>query len=198
MVQNYEEVEVNHVVVFKKNDLTGQKYGMLTVLKRDMSRKSVYYLCRCECGNVKSVLSQHLKRGSIISCGCFHKSKGEERIKELLLNNNYKFQQEYSFVDLKFNSQKRVRFDFRVQTNNKFYLIEFDGKQHYFSYNSWGGEKELLIRQEHDNLKNQYCKNNNIPLIRIPYNKLKSLKITDLELKHSNYIVVRGWFDELP
>ena len=68
----------------KFKDLSGQKFGMLTVLERDKSKnsKDVYYLCLCECGNIKSVLSQHLKRGSTISCGCFHKSKGEEKIKK--------------------------------------------------------------------------------------------------------------------
>jgi len=40
------------------------------------------------------------------------------------------------------------------------------------------------------NKKNQWCKENNIPLIRIPYTHLKDLCIEDLLLETSNYVVV--------
>lgn len=51
-------------------DLTGQKFGRLTVLERDLNRKGVYWICRCDCGNVKSILGQHLKSKHTQSCGC--------------------------------------------------------------------------------------------------------------------------------
>ena len=182
-------------------DLSGQKFGMLTVLQRDWSKdisNGVYFKCQCDCGNIKSILGQHLKRELIISCGCYNKSKGEEKIEKLLKENNYDFEPEYSFDDLKFDTGKLARFDFKVDLGNKFYLIEFDGKQHFTSDGIWGGEEELVVRQEHDRIKNNYCADKNIPLIRIPYTKFKSLKIKDLELHNSDYIIVRGWLDELP
>lgn len=52
-------------------DLTGQRFGSLTVIKRDESRRGkVYWICRCDCGNIKSVESYKLKTGNTSSCGC--------------------------------------------------------------------------------------------------------------------------------
>ena len=53
-------------------DMTGQKFGRLTVIERDYSRKGkhVYWLCKCDCGNITSVFSSNLRRGETKSCGC--------------------------------------------------------------------------------------------------------------------------------
>ena len=53
-------------------DLTGQTFGYLTVLTRDISRKRVkpYWLCRCVCGGTASVSSANLKNDNAKSCGC--------------------------------------------------------------------------------------------------------------------------------
>lgn len=57
-------------------DLTGQTFGRLTVLKRDMTvdkSKGAYWICKCECGNIRSVKSYSLKSGATQSCGCLNK-----------------------------------------------------------------------------------------------------------------------------
>lgn len=57
-------------------DLTGNKYGRLTVLQKDNNRKTnsgSYWICKCDCGNIKSVKSSSLRRGEIQSCGCLFK-----------------------------------------------------------------------------------------------------------------------------
>lgn len=53
-------------------DLTGKKYGLLTVVKRVENGKdgSTRYLCKCDCGNEKEVGASHLKSGAIDNCGC--------------------------------------------------------------------------------------------------------------------------------
>ena len=53
-------------------DLTNQKFGKLTVLERDYEtkKKGTYWKCQCDCGNIVSVLSQHLRSGHTKSCGC--------------------------------------------------------------------------------------------------------------------------------
>ena len=54
-------------------DLTGNKYGRLTVLNKDNERKTSsgsYWICKCECGKIKSIKSSSLRRGEIKSCGC--------------------------------------------------------------------------------------------------------------------------------
>ena len=53
-------------------DLTGQRFGKLTVIKRltnDKYKKAVW-LCQCDCGNLKQATSNNLRRGLIKSCGC--------------------------------------------------------------------------------------------------------------------------------
>ena len=53
-------------------DLTGQKYGKLTVLYRDkkVPGKKTRWICKCDCGNIKSVKAVSLKKGETKSCGC--------------------------------------------------------------------------------------------------------------------------------
>lgn len=81
----------------------------------------------------------------------------------------------------------QMRFDFYV--NNK-YLIEYDGEQHFVQREKgWNDPEKLKATQERDNFKNNWCKENNISLIRIPYTHLKDLKIGDLLLETSKFIV---------
>lgn len=59
-----------------KNDLTGRRFGRLTVIGIDDrgTRKS-YFWCQCDCGNMKSVRSDSLIAGAIRSCGCMKKEQ---------------------------------------------------------------------------------------------------------------------------
>lgn len=57
-------------------DLTGQRFGRLTVLERDKnvsSTKGAYWICQCDCGNKKSISSGSLRQGLTKSCGCLNK-----------------------------------------------------------------------------------------------------------------------------
>jgi len=55
-------------------DMTGKRTGMLTVVRRAEGRgKSVYWLCRCDCGTEKEMAASSLKSGTV-SCGC-HRRK---------------------------------------------------------------------------------------------------------------------------
>lgn len=59
-------------------DLTGQRFGRLTVLHRDANRIwqngaiSVRWVCRCDCGATVTVLANSLRKGATKSCGCAH------------------------------------------------------------------------------------------------------------------------------
>lgn len=54
-------------------DLTGQRFGRWVVLeKAPRHRSSVYWICKCDCGTVKAVNSQSLRKGESLSCGCYH------------------------------------------------------------------------------------------------------------------------------
>ena len=61
-------------------DLTGQRFGRLTVIKRAENRgKNVYWLCKCDCGTIKEVVSRNLIHGCTQSCGCYNMEKIIER-----------------------------------------------------------------------------------------------------------------------
>jgi very-short-patch-repair endonuclease len=71
-----------------------------------------------------------------------------------------------------------AKFDFFV---NEKYIIEFDGIQHFESVLFFKNNDYLTIKTR-DDIKTQWCKENGIPLIRIPYTKLDTLTIEDLIL----------------
>lgn len=116
-------------------------------------------------------------------CPFCKKSKGEIKIKEYLDNKHMDYKMEYSFDDLQ-GDFDLLRFDFAIldKENNLKLLIEYDGE---FHYRPIMGEENLNKQQTYDNLKNDYCKINNIKLLRIPYWNFDNLeKILDEELKN--------------
>lgn len=163
-------------------DLTGQRYGKLVVIQQLPSQNNQsQWLCQCDCGNQKKVAGRHLRDGAITSCGCSSKSKGENKIMQILQDNNIPFVREYTFETCRFEESGRLaRFDFYV--NNK-YLIEYDGIQHFKADIGWNSAENLAQTQKRDIYKNQWCKDNAIPLIRIPYTHLDKLNINDLLLE---------------
>lgn len=56
------------------NDLTGKRFGRLTVIELDPVRKGrkLYWVCKCDCGNTKSIRSDALLSGITKSCGCYN------------------------------------------------------------------------------------------------------------------------------
>lgn len=163
-------------------DMTNQKFGRLTVIKKSDVRKDrkVCWECECLCGSRIIVTGVGLRKGNIQSCGCL-KSLGEEKISKLLTSNNILFEREKIFNDF-----KPYRYDFYV--NNQ-YVIEYDGKQHFQDY-CWGKEVHSVIdSQKRDKLKNDYCFKNNIPILRIPYTHLENLTLEDLQLETSQFLL---------
>jgi hypothetical protein len=55
-------------------DLTGRKFGKLTVIKQGISNtkpKNAMWICECDCGKIATVSSRWLRAGRIKSCGCY-------------------------------------------------------------------------------------------------------------------------------
>lgn len=159
-------------------DMTGQTYNWLTVLERDNSiehtghENDAYWICRCNlCGSIKSIRGLSIRNGLTKSCGCIN-SVGETIIAQILTENNINFKKEYSFNDLKYID--KLRFDFAIfdKNNNLLHLVEYDGDQHFKTHNSgWNNQIALEKTQLRDNLKNEYCKEKGIKLIRIRYDE---------------------------
>lgn len=174
----------------KRIDLTNQTFGKLTALYPTDKRRGnhIIWMCKCECGNDFEAPSGMLTFGHVKSCGCLS-SNGEEKISQILNDNNIIFQKQKTFNTCRFDDTNALaRFDFYI---NEKYLIEFDGKQHFISGSGlYDNEKKFQQTQNHDAYKNQWCKDNNIPLIRIPYTKLDTLCLEDLMLETTQFRVV--------
>ena len=60
-------------------DLTGQVFGLLTVVKlAEQTKWGLKWFCRCECGTYKAIARASLRKGTTISCGCFRNQKNTE------------------------------------------------------------------------------------------------------------------------
>lgn len=127
-----------------------------------------FWAVKCPfCGDSFVRLASNIEKGHYKSCGCLQKSLGEIYIEEILNKYNLDFQQQISFKDLK---KGALRFDFLVIFNNQYYLIEYDGLQHYYSSSYFSKDKKGFKQlQYNDQLKNEYAKNKGIPLLRIKY-----------------------------
>lgn len=55
----------------RKIDLTGKRFGHLTVIKEVGKRgNQIMWQCKCDCGNIKNIMGGNLRNGSSTSCGC--------------------------------------------------------------------------------------------------------------------------------
>ena len=173
-------------------DLSNQKFGKLIALEPTDKRhgRAVVWKCKCECGNICFVDTSHLHSGHTQSCGCI-RSRGEEFIAKIYREANISYEQQKSFNTCRFKeTNSMARFDFWV---NNSYLVEYDGIQHFEfreSIISWNNQENFIKTQERDKIKTQWCKENNIPLIRIPYTKLDTLCLEDLMLETTQFRVV--------
>ncbi len=161
----------------KSKNLVGLKFGRLTVEELlDGSNKfnRRMYKCKCDCGNEIVVPSSSLTTNHTLSCGCLT-SYYNMYIDKLLDDMNVEHISEYS-VNI---NGVQYRFDFYLPKYNLF--IEYDGSQHYVISRFCGDNKEqneqiLLKTQKRDSIKNEYCKTNNINLLRIPYWESKNIE----------------------
>ena len=177
----YKEADKNKI-----KDLTGQRFGKLIALNptEERSGSSVIWFCQCDCGNQCKVSSVALTQGQTISCGCFSGSTGEEKIAEILRENNIEFERQKSFNSCRYKDTfAKAKFDFYIPSYNC--LIEYDGIQHFYPRNFGGCSKEQALKnfekvKDHDLYKNKWCKENNIILIRISYKNKDNLTIKDL------------------
>jgi hypothetical protein len=129
------------------------------------SRTKVKIICKKH-GAFVQLANNHL-RGS--GCNKCNRSLGELKIENILEERQVKYKTEFIFEELKYKYP--LRFDFVIFNNDVIeYLVEFNGKQHYNYYpvfhKSVKDFEESVIR---DQLKIDYCKENNIKLYIIRY-----------------------------
>jgi peptide methionine sulfoxide reductase MsrB len=120
-----------------------------------------------------------------VRCPKCNESKGERRVSDVLASYSVYFIREHPFEDCR--NINPLPFDHAVYSgDNLACLIEFDGIQHSEPSEYFGGEEAFEQRQLHDAIKTEYCRANDIPLIRIKYTEFDEIetiltaKLTDL------------------
>lgn len=126
----------------------------------------------CSCGNDFEVTVDHFVAGKYKCNECRVKQSAIADKVELWLNENLvKYVKEKRFDDCVGKSNKTLPFDFYLPDYNS--CIEVDGIGHYrpvaFNGNKQNAEKVYQKRIENDVIKDDYCKNNNIKLLRLPF-----------------------------
>lgn len=115
------------------------------------------------CGTTVSRSMTFLRRNKGFHCPKCKSSYGVRKISNYLEENGIKFKREYTFKDCIY--KRTLPFDFYLPDYNT--CIEFDGGHHFKSFENWGGDEKFLLIRKRDEIKNNYCENNNILLLRI-------------------------------
>lgn len=127
--------------------------------------------CRCKrCGREFETTPDRLRCG--YGCTICRQSKGERVIYNILERKGIPFKSQYSFKDCK--DVHVLPFDFYIPELN--IAIEYDGVQHYEPVERFGGIESFKVTQIHDKIKTDYCEQNGIRLIRIPYTEFNNIE----------------------
>jgi hypothetical protein len=150
---------------YDKNNIPPTEYCPTT-------NKSAWWICK-NCGNSWQASINNRNKPNGNGCPKCNSSKGEKRIKEVLELNNCIFESEYTFPNLKGIGGGLLRFDFAIFNNftkdNILTLIEFDGEQHFKWIKGMMSKNGFNTLQIHDKMKNKYCLEHNIKILRMPY-----------------------------
>lgn len=150
----------------------GMKNGLQSTPLRigDITSSHNKAVFKCNCGNTFERSIYKWMDGRDLCINCSQTQSSYERLfEEYLINKKYKYKKEYRFNDCR--DEKPLPFDFYIIPFDC--LVEIDGQQHFeptkFDGNIDIANKKFALQQKHDNIKNNYCKNKDIPLLRLPY-----------------------------
>lgn len=89
-------------------------------------------------------------------------SKGELAVARILDEHGFKYETQYELGYY-------VHADFAVYHNDRIYIIEYDGRQHYHPVKYFGGRWKFFLQRWKDELEKLECKDRGVPLLRIRY-----------------------------
>ena len=159
-----------------RKNIIGKKFGKLTVIKEVgvNNKGKVEWLCECECGNKITATTGSLMSKHTLSCGCI-KSKGNFLLASILRNKGIEYKTEY-YVDLSNTDYNVSYLSFDIYLPKYNVAIEYDGEQHFYPCDLFGGDIGFARTKERDRIKDDYCKNNNIIIYRISYKDIDILE----------------------
>lgn len=161
------------LTIEEASDIVG-KFSSSKVLDVYKYDNKNYVKLKCECGSIYNVRLSWIKQGGSKRC---KKCTGvisalEYEAMRVLDNMNIKYENEKMFDDLKHKTKLRI--DLYLCDLN--IAIELDGRQHYEPIKFFGGEKTFERIKLRDHIKDKYCKENNIKLIRIRYDEINNIE----------------------
>ena len=155
-------------LIFQFKEKHGNKY-IYSKLKYKSDEEKVIIICP-EHGEFLQTPGSHKQGDGCLKC---NSSKGEIKIINFLEKNITEYIHQHKFKNC-IGLKRKLPFDFYLPKYN--ICIEYDGGQHFKSIKRYGGEKGFENRQKLDKIKTDYCLNNNIQLIRIPYWDFKNIE----------------------
>ena len=159
------------------------------LLNKDEYVRSIENNLRVLCGNCGNVfttsLNNYQKNHSGKCPECNERSQGEAYICDVLDKYHISYEHQMRFDDCR--DKRTLPFDFYLNDYNT--IVEFDGVHHYFPVFSQEHFEKTL---RHDEIKNKYCKDHGIRIIRIPYwefNNIEKILIKELNVHNHKMIV---------
>ena len=164
----YDKMKMSKQDFIKKaNMIHENKYDYSKVVYIN-SKTKVEIICPIH-GIYKQTPHHHLNGSSCKKC---RQSKGENEIETFLLKKKIIFETQKKIEKCK--DKRELPFDFYLPDYNL--CIEYDGEQHFKNNEFFGGEDAFKIRQKHDKIKNDFCEENNINLLRISYKQFNEVE----------------------
>lgn len=166
------QLSTNEDFIRKSKEIYGDRYDY-SLVDYKTNKNKVKIRCKKHNYVFEQSPNSHL-RGQ--GCPICNESKGEMKVRNFLFSNNIKYFRNYRFLDCRY--KKPLPFDFYLPDHNT--CIEFDGIQHFEKRDYDTNIENFENRKIRDSIKDDFCKKNNINLIRISYKeniaeKLKTL-----------------------
>jgi len=163
---NHLHYNINYI----KNELYLNHNNKIDIFEETYEKISKKAKFKCKiCQNEWTTICRNVVKGET-GCPKCKLSNGERKIEKFLTLNNIKFENQKTFKECR--HIRLLPFDFYLPNLNT--CIEFDGKQHFIPYNNIN-IKKFNDTLRNDNIKNIYCLNNKISLIRIKYTDIKNI-----------------------
>ena len=166
LIENVIKKKTNNQFINESNIIHDYKYSYSNTDYKNNQTK-VIITCVIH-GDFLQVPTSHLQGTGCPNC---IESRGEKEIYKYLDKKNISYYRQHKFDDCK--NLRKLPFDFYIPSIRT--CIEFDGKQHYEPMSFFGGIEAYEKLKTNDKIKNEYCEDNYIDLVRIKYDSINNI-----------------------